>query len=1040
MKPRLRSPDRPSRPRWDSLPDVMYRIRAPAGSIEFLSGAFEQVTGWSPDEWLGRPFGELVHPDDLPLALLKYETACRGEHTEPYELRIRTRSGAWVTGEFHSAPFVERHRVVGEQGIARDITARRAAEEALQASEERFRTLFASADDAIFLMDGDTFADVNPKCTEMFGLRDTSEMVGRSPLDYSPPRQPDGRPSADKAREYIRAAREGRPQRFYWQHLRKGGEPFDTEVALNALTLRGKVHLQAIVRDITDRSRAEAALRESEERLRLLSESAFEGIAISEHGKVVMCNAALGAMLGCAPEEMIGRPVLEFVAPEHANVVAEHHRLQSTERYEHVARRKDGSTLRVEVQGRTLPYAGRQLRVSAIRDVTERWWSELMQTAIFRISEAALTALSLQELYGAIHRIVGELMPARNFYIALYDPDRDRITFPYFTDEVDPAPEPKPPGKGLTEYVLRTGRPLLGTPEVFEALVERGDVELIGAPSIDWLGVPLRVGSETIGVLVVQSYTEGERYGEGERALLEFVSGQVAMAIERRRAEDALRESEERLRALETATTEALVLHKDGRILEVNDALLRMFGYERPEDVRGRPVLELSTPETAPRLLEAMEADRETTVEAEGRRRDGTTFTYEMTARPARYRGEAVRMAALRDVTAHRRLEAQLRQVQKLEAIGQLAGGVAHDFNNLLTAILSSGDLLHAALPSGSPHAEDVETIRRAARRGADLTQRLLAFSRQRPMDVGTASLGALAEGFVGMARRVVPEDIEVSVRVEAPATTIKADPVAIEQILMNLVTNARDAMPTGGALTIEVSRRALDEAHHRAYGWGRPGEYVTLTVTDTGTGMDAATQGRIFEPFFTTKPVGQGTGLGMAMVYGLVKQHDGYVHVYSEPGRGTTVRLYFPTVEAGRAEPARAAAPEVRGGMETILLVEDDEAVRGVATRVLRKFGYTVLTASNGYEALDITGGNGRQPDLIVSDVVMPQLSGPHLLAKLREAGPVPRFLFTSGYAARDTADRAQLEPGMPYLPKPWTVAELLQKVREVLDTPAAS
>jgi two-component system, cell cycle sensor histidine kinase and response regulator CckA len=390
-------------------------------------------------------------------------------------------------------------------------------------------------------------------------------------------------------------------------------------------------------------------------------------------------------------------------------------------------------------------------------------------------------------------------------------------------------------------------------------------------------------------------------------------------------------------------------------------------------------------------------------------------------------------------VSARQVLEAQLRQAQKMEAVGQLAGGVAHDFNNLLTAVLASGDLLRSALPADSPLAEDADAISRAARRGAELTQKLLAFSRRQPLELRTLSLGAVAEAFTRMARRVVPEDVEVALQVEAAEATIRADQGAVEQILMNLVTNARDAMPTGGKLRIEIGRRTLDQEHREAYGWGEPGEYVTLVVSDTGVGMDAETQRHIFEPFFTSKPTGQGTGLGMSTVYGLVKQQQGFVHVYSEVGHGTTVRVYFPAIHGEVAEIAEPAVPDIHGGTETILLVEDNEAVRRAATRVLERFGYHVLTATDGSKALEIMTSGVPAPDLIISDVVMPGISGPQFLAQLREAGPVPKFLFTSGYTERDVHERTRLEPSMPFLAKPWTVSELLRKVRGVLDGPPA-
>jgi CheY-like chemotaxis protein len=328
--------------------------------------------------------------------------------------------------------------------------------------------------------------------------------------------------------------------------------------------------------------------------------------------------------------------------------------------------------------------------------------------------------------------------------------------------------------------------------------------------------------------------------------------------------------------------------------------------------------------------------------------------------------------------------------------------------------------------------------IHQAAQRAAELTRDLLAFSRQQPLELQAVPLGGLVADFARLARRIVPEDVEVSVRVEAPGAVVRADPGAIEQILMNLVTNSRDAMPSGGALRLVVGHGTLDEDYRRVHGWGTPGEYIMLSVADTGAGMDAKTQQHIFEPFFTTKPVDQGTGLGLAMVYGLVKQHGGFISVYSEPGLGTTVRIYFPVITEAVSPKRAAAAAEIQEGKETILLVEDDATLRRTAKRVLEKFGYTVVTATDGLDALTIIRARATPADLIISDVVMPHASGPQLLSALREAGAAPRMLFTSGYAARDVQERATLESGVPFLPKPWTIAELLRKVREVLDAPA--
>ena len=909
---------------------------------------------------------------------------------------------------------------------AHEAERRRAIEDAAE-----LRALFAALTDVILVLDGEgRYLKIAPSGASLL-YRPPEELVGKTVHEVFPKEQ------ADFFLASIRRALDSSLPVQIEYSLPIGGKETLFEATLARLDADRAV---CVARDVTGRKAAEQALRESEDRFRLLSEAALEGIAISEEGKVVACNSALAAMLGCSLEEMVGRPVADFVAPEHADLVAGRVRAESTERYEHLARCKDGTTLRVEVQGRTLPHQGRKLRVTAIRDVSERRRSELVQTAVFRIAEAALTALSLQELFGAIHRIVGELMPAKNFYIALYDAPHDLISFPYFADEIDEAPSPKKPGRGLTEYVLRTGQPLLGTPEVFDRLVGRGDVELIGAPSIDWLGVPLTVEGTTIGVLVVQSYTEGVRYAESDRNILQFVSAQVAMAIERKRAEEALRDSEERLRALESATTEGVALHADGRMVEVNQAFLRMLGYTDPKEVIGRSVFDFCAPESHDKLQEVMQSGSETPYEAVGLRKDGSKVVGELSGRTAHYRGREVRMTAIRDITARKQLEAQLQQAQKMEAVGRLAGGIAHDFNNLLTAVLASSELLQSALPAQSPLRDDVQTIISAAQRGAELNKRLLAFSRKQPLQLRRISLALLANDFSQLARRVVPEDVEVTVGVGAGEMTVNADPGAIEQMLMNLVTNARDAMPGGGKLVITVERQTVDEGHCRVLGWGTPGEYVTLAVSDTGVGMGADTVRRIFEPFFTTKPLGQGTGLGMSMVYGLVKEHEGFVQVSSTPDQGTTVRLYFPPVAGTASEAFVMVAPEARGGTETILLVEDDEAVRRAASRVLEKFGYEVLLAADGFGALDILEAGDARPHLIISDVVMPQLSGPHLLSKLREAGLEPRILFTSGYPASEVVDRTQLEPGVPFLAKPWTIPELLRKVREVLDTAAGT
>ena len=667
------------------------------------------------------------------------------------------------------------------------------------------------------------------------------------------------------------------------------------------------------------------------------------------------------------------------------------------------------------------------------------------QAATYRISEAAIRAHTLQDLFVAIHRIVGELMPARNFYIALQDADTGTITFPYFVDEFDAPPAPKRPGKGLTEYVLRTGEPLLATPDVAHELERRGEIELIGAPSIDWVGVPLKPNGETIGALVVQTYTEGVRFSARERDILQFVSTQVAMTIERRRAEEAVRRSEEQYRTLVDGVRDVIfALSGEGILTALNPVFEELTGWRR-EEWLGKPFAGLLHPDDVAIAMERFrvvlrEAPRPTS-QLRIRTRAGEYRLGEFHTSVQRREGQIIGIFGIvRDITDRVRLEEQLRHAQKMEAVGQVASGVAHDFNNLLTAVLSSADLLSAALPPDSPLAVDARTIGDAARRGAELTGKLLAFSRRQPLTLRPTSLADAAAEFIRMAQRVVPESVRITLQVEAKDATLEADAGALQQILLNLVTNARDAMPHGGTIQIEVGRRMLDAEQVRVHGWGIPGEYVTLSVGDTGCGMDQATQARMFEPFFTTKPVGQGTGLGMPMVYGLVKDHGGYVQVYSEPQHGTTIRLYFPAVAGRPVEPAAAAVAEVRGGSEVILLVEDSDDVRRVAARALETYGYTVIELPDGREALALIRAGHAPADLIISDVVMPSAGGPELLRALRQEGLGTRILLTSGYTSREVQDLMDVDPSIPFLAKPWTLAELLRAVRAALDAPPSA
>jgi signal transduction histidine kinase/CheY-like chemotaxis protein len=432
-----------------------------------------------------------------------------------------------------------------------------------------------------------------------------------------------------------------------------------------------------------------------------------------------------------------------------------------------------------------------------------------------------------------------------------------------------------------------------------------------------------------------------------------------------------------------------------------------------------------------------LEGEALTGVELVRKKKDGTAVTVNLFAAPLRDAAGRVTgvLGLMEDVTGVKRLEQQFFQAQKMEAVGRLAGGVAHDFNNLLTAILGSTDLLLETLPPDHPGIEEATETRKAALRAADLTRQLLAFSRQQVLAPRVISLNDVVTDMHKMLRRMIGEDVELRMVLADNLGAVRADPGQIEQVIVNLAVNARDAMPNGGRLTIETLNADLDDAYAAEHTVVVPGHYVMLAVTDAGMGMDAETKARVFEPFFTTKPKGKGTGLGLATVYGIVKQSGGYAWVYSELGQGTSVKIYLPRVDAP-VEGSRPAPPTTGslGGSETILVVEDQEEVRRLTRRILEARGYRVLVAASGPEALRLAEHEAGRIDLLVTDVVMPGMSGREVGLLLAPARPTMKVLYLSGYTDESIVHHGVLEPGVAFMQKPFNAEALARKVREVL------
>src|SRR5437588_7777056 len=515
--------------------------------------------------------------------------------------------------------------------------------------------------------------------------------------------------------------------------------------------------------------------------------------------------------------------------------------------------------------------------------------------------------------------------------------------------------------------------------------------------------------------------------------------------------ERELREAKARatLRATE-ASYETLVEHApvgiyrsspEGRFLSVNAAVVRILGYDAAADVLGLHMARDVYADAAERqrLVErdSYSARQYDNVEATWKRRDGRLLTVQLSVRAVRDAAGRVEYyeTFVRDVTDQRRLQQQVLQSQKLEAVGRLAGGIAHDFNNLLTVITSYSDLLLEDLSPGDPKRDDLEQVRKAADGAAALTRQLLAFSRQQVVEPRVVSLNTVVEGLQKILRRVIGEDIELATTLAPDLGAVRADVGQLEQVLMNLAVNARDAMPTGGRLTIETANVEHDPDYARDQEAAAVRRFAMLAVSDTGCGMDEATKARVFEPFLTTKEPGKGPGLRPATVYGIVNQAGGFIWVYSEPGHGTSFKIYLPQVDAPAEDLASAGSTRAPGGTETVLLVEDAAAVRAVAKQVLERLGYTVLEAPNGQAALHLAQQHRGEIHMLLTDVVMPRVSGRELAEQLARVRPDTRVLYASGYTDDSVVRHGILESGTAYLQKPFSPESLARKVRDVLD-----
>jgi PAS domain S-box-containing protein len=560
---------------------------------------------------------------------------------------------------------------------------------------------------------------------------------------------------------------------------------------------------------------------------------------------------------------------------------------------------------------------------------------------------------------------------------------------------------------------------------------------------------------------VLVSETAPDRLKSGDRYLLNTAcrlfdkKGEVIGAIEcirditnYKKAEDGLRESEERFRTAFYASPDAVNINRleDGLWVDVNEGFTRLTGYTR-EDVLGRSSLDISIwhdPSDRARLVQSLkEKGYCENLEAVFRKKDGSLAIGLMSARVIQIRGVPHILSITRDITAikdaeevRKRLQDQLTQAQKMESVGRLAGGIAHDFNNMLSIIMGRADLALANLDPKNPLKKDLMDIKKAAQRSAELTRQLLAFARKQTASPKVINLNETVTGMLKMLRRLIGENIELSWLPGNNLWPVRMDPSQVDQILANLCVNARDAISDVGRITIETENFLADKDYRMTHASMTEGRYVRLQVCDSGCGMDKEVMGRLFEPFFTTKEPGKGTGLGLATVYGIVKQNEGFINVYSEPGRGTTFKIYIPAYSG--SEEISGPSPtqgKVKGGDEVILLVEDEPMILEMGRMMLTKLGYRVLAAQGPIKALEVCRSHKGVIDLIITDLVMPEMNGKELAAEISKMRPAVKCLFTSGYSADVIGHHGVLEEGVMFIEKPFSLKALSEKVREALE-----
>ena len=787
----------------------------------------------------------------------------------------------------------------------------------------------------------------------------------------------------------------------------------------------------------------------SERRFQTFTELSPVATMIYTDGVWTYANRAALEISGYTESELIGMPFWNLVHPEDRELVkqrglARQSGEEAPPSYDFRILRKDGATRWIDFRARALDQSGGPTPVLiSAQDVTEHKRVERIREVLLDIARSAHSLDSVQELYPEIQSALGELFDTTNLIITLYDRDQDMLSLAYSSDQKDRFAS-FPAGKTLTGYIIRTNKPLLVRFDEIMEMEKRGLVEIIGTPCEIWMAAPLRAMGVTMGAIVVQSYDDSNAYDSADLEVLTFVGDQIGLFIDRARAVESLRDSEELFRAVfETARDSIFVKDSELRYVRVNHAMEDLFGLSR-RDILGRTETELFGPETGGR---EEEVDRsvlrgQVVEELPEKNIRGVRRVFHTVKVPLR--NAAGRITGLcgisRDITERRkaeedrkRLEQQMLEVQKMESLGIMAGGIAHDFNNILVAILGNAEMALEGSKLDAATSGRLRKVRSAAMRASELARQMLAYAGRASFQVEILDLSKMVSELFDIMRASIPRRIEIDCRIPESAVTVEGDAVQIRQVAMNLITNAAEAIEGKGCIEVMVSLASEDEVGERAGLPRSASGYALLRVSDDGCGMDADTLDRIFDPFYSTKF--SGSGLGLSAVMGIMHSHGGTILVDSKPGSGTSFTAVFPSSPVEPAGDGSEGA-EVRHSCcpsGRILVVDDEEMVREVASGMLDSLGCASVTAGSGKEALKLLEESDDEIGLVMLDLTMPGMDGEETFERLREKSPQLPVIVFSGYSREDLRRRFEGRSRVTLMQKPFTMESLEAALREI-------